>query len=142
VEVVLLAVVLLSVLTILVKSQRLNLPASNPYIFLACTIGALIIPAVSNDYKLPLLAGPMAIFMQQPLPHIDGKLRAVLFLGIKFTASIAYALTLFSYTNKPLFLQNNLPVLLWILLAATIMVILEKPSTHSPDKTSAQTDTP
>lgn len=138
VEVILMTVVVLCLLIILAKSQRLSFQALNPYIFLACTIGALIIPAVSQDYKLPLLAGPVAIFMQQPLPHMNGKLRFILFSGMKFTVSIAYALTLFSYANKPLFLQNNLPVLLWILLAVTIMVILEKPSIHLPDKAPPQ----
>jgi len=142
VEFVLMAVILLCLLIILAKSQRLNLPVLNPYIFLACTISALIIPAVSNDYKLPLLAGPMAFFMQQTFSHIGGIGRTILFLGIKFTAATAYALTLFSYTNKPLFLQNNLPVLLWILLAATAMIILKKTSEYFPDKTSPQAYTP
>src|SRR5258706_11079986 len=33
----------------------------NTYLLLACTIGMLIIPSVSHDYKLALLAAPMSI---------------------------------------------------------------------------------
>ena len=35
----------------------------NPFLLLACTIGALLIPSVSNDYKLSILAAPVAIFL-------------------------------------------------------------------------------
>jgi hypothetical protein len=130
IEIAIMGVISLCLLAILVKSYRLKLPGLNAYTFLACTIGMLVIPAVSNDYKLPLLTAPMAMLMLQPLQITGNIPKTILVNIIKFSITLAYMTTLFSYTNKPLFMQNNLPALLFILLALTIMVILEKPTSN------------
>lgn len=38
-------------------------PMARAYLFLACTVGAMIIPAVSHDYKLPILIAPVSILL-------------------------------------------------------------------------------
>jgi glycosyl transferase family 87 len=104
-----------------------------PHLLLACTIGALVIPAVSNDYTLPILAAPVAIFMEHASINLSvaapadqkaavNRLRIFLVVVI----STAYAWTLFSYTNKPDLglLNNNFPPLLVILLASLAFTLL------------------
>ena len=58
----LLAVVGACILIILFQGYRNNRIGIDPYLLLACTIGALMIHnRTSHDYKLSILAGPMAI---------------------------------------------------------------------------------
>jgi hypothetical protein len=137
VEASLVGVVAFCMLAILIKSHRLKLPALNPYVFLAASIVALVIPSVSNDYKLPLLAGPVGVFLQYSLPDVKNNLKSAMLGIIKFWVSATYATTLFSYTNKPLFMQNNLPALLLMMVAITVMIALEKTSAKASETKSS-----
>jgi len=97
----------------------------NPYLFSVCTILTLLIPSVSNDYKLPLIIGPLSIVFNVFVGfrmNVRDALGSVLLV---FVGAVAYSTTLFSYTNKPLILSNNLPGLLVVLLVVTIMSIFE-----------------
>ena len=110
---------------VLIRAIKTNSVGLNPYLLSVCTILTLLIPSVSNDYKLPLITGPLAIVLQVSVGlrmNIRTALGSVLLVLVGATA---YSTTLFSYTNKPLILSNNLPGLLVVLLVVTIMSIFE-----------------
>lgn len=115
------AICLFLVISKMYKQKRVGL---NPYLLLVCTIAALMIPPVSHDYKLSLLAGPMAIVLQGDV--ISRKSLGVRFVSILLIliGSLAYSITLFSYTNKPYFLRNNLPMLVVLLAVVVVMAML------------------
>ncbi len=105
-----------------IKKKKTGL---NTHLMIACTIGALLIPATSSDYVLAILAGPMAIAFNNVLcPGGSRKLRLVVNLWI-FGISLAYTATMFIDNIKPLFIQNNLPVLMFILISFTGFALLE-----------------
>ncbi|MEI8132154.1 MAG: glycosyltransferase family 87 protein, partial [Leptolinea sp.] len=97
----------------------------DPFLLLASTIGALLFPTLSNDYTLAYLVGP-TIFL---LIHLDEETQRLVELTKKDKSHIgiiiglcAFALTstYFSYLQKPLFLQNQLPALFLLLVCTTI----------------------
>jgi hypothetical protein len=99
-----------------------------PHLLLLCTLGALMIPSISFDYTLALLAGPLVIFMDRvaadsaAYTRRNRLLRWVWILAIAIL-SFAYSWTLFSYTNKPeLALFNNAFPALWLILAASMIL--------------------
>ncbi len=103
---------------ILRQAYKNNSKGLNPSVFLACAIGACIIPALSFDYKLSFL--PASVMVLIPVLHSfeQGRNRfSVIFLTLLF--SIAYSSMLYSYTNKPGLLQYNLPALLVLLMIST-----------------------
>lgn len=109
---------------ILLHGIRTKSGGFDPYLFAACTILALVLPSVSNDYTLPLITGPLAIVFQKRSEHDENtKLKFNLIL-LTIIGSFVYSLTLFSYTNKPLLLDNNAPILLTLLLVITVMSML------------------
>ncbi len=109
-------------------------PGLDPYLLLACCVGALIIPSISNDYTLPLLVPFAALFFLSLEIGTQSKIRAGLGALLVVLMSFAYCSTLFSYANKaalpflgavPRFLiGNNLPSLFVVLLTATALVAL------------------
>jgi uncharacterized membrane protein YhaH (DUF805 family) len=122
------------------------------YLFLACTIGAMIIPATSHDYKLPLLIAPVillldSITLAQPNSLLKGFRIACLVL-----CSAAFGSTLFPYTNKifipgigdtpvSLLVQNNLPALMAVLMGFAFLVFTQPPDPDTPSD-SAMTALP
>lgn len=64
-ESILLAVFFICIIFQIIYAISSQLKGFNPYLFAACTIGALAIPTISNDYKLPLLIGPLAILFSR-----------------------------------------------------------------------------
>lgn len=129
----LLGIILACILAVVVRAYILKENGFNPFIFGVCTLGALIIPT-SNDYTLPILAAPLALFISS-LPPISGfraKVPAVLLI---LTASAAYASILFPFKYKPYFMNNSFPPLLLILIAGTVLYFLRDttPNTHGVD---------
>lgn len=105
-----------------------------PHFLLVCTIGALMIPSLSFDYKLSILPASMAIFMQQVSADCSSEIlaktriaRRWLRMFLVAAISLAYASTLFSYTNKPdnAFLSSNFLPLLVILLLTPALALLQ-----------------
>jgi hypothetical protein len=92
----------------------------NPYIFLACTIGALIVPTISNDYKLPLLIAPVSVLFVN-WPDMDVVWKKVVSIAALLVVSIAFWSTFYPFKYKPEILQNSMPVLLLILVIATFI---------------------
>jgi hypothetical protein len=95
----------------------------NPYLLLVCTIAALIIPSVSNDYKLSLLITPMALVLGC-LPEPQNTRKKILSIVLVILASLAYWTTLYPATVKPEFLSRNFPALIIILISITILQFL------------------
>ncbi|MGO8994300.1 MAG: hypothetical protein ACLQVI_13305, partial [Polyangiaceae bacterium] len=92
-------------------------------LLLACTLGALLIPSVSDDYKLPILGPPLALYfadLSVDARDLRGIARGLLVVP-SCALALAYTSTLFSYTNKPAALQNNCGALIVMLLAVTGM---------------------
>ena len=95
----------------------------NPYLLLISTIAALIIPSVSNDYKLSLLITPMMLTLGglPELPKNGNKIFLLLLVGL---ASLAYWTTLYPATVKSDFMGRNFPALIVILISATVLQFL------------------
>lgn len=104
---------------ILRQVYKNNSKGVDPHLFLACTIGACIIPAISFDYKLPALAASMMLLIPILEAYERGERKlSIIFWIILF--SIAYSSLLYSYVDKPEILQYNLPALLVLLTLCTI----------------------
>ena len=123
VQVLVLAIVLTSALVILLASMSRKQAGVDGALLLACTVLALVLPAVSHDYTLALLAGPMAIYLGQVGTYTDPKRQAVINILV-LILSVAYSSTLFSYVYKPAWLGNNLPMLVIMLVVVAVMTLL------------------
>jgi hypothetical protein len=113
-----------------------NSSISRAYLFLACTIGALIIPSVSHDNKLPILVAPVLLCLESISLSLQKPLLAWARIVCFTMCSAAFAATLFSYTNKifipgigdapiSLLVQNNLPSLMLILIGFGFLTLSE-----------------
>ncbi len=125
---ILLAAVLGCIFATVVRAYRLNEHGFNTYIFSVCTLGALIIPT-SNDYTLPLLAAPLAIFFSS-LPQIHGFRMKWLSILLILIASFAYGSILHPFKYKPYYMNNSFPPLFIILLAVTFLYFLRNKSSN------------
>ena len=95
----------------------------NFYLLLVCTIAALIIPSISNDYKLSILIAPvMLVFCC--LPEFSHPKQRSFSTLLVILASLAYWTTLYPATVKPEFLGRNFPALIIILILTTILNFL------------------
>ena len=117
-------------LYILYQSYRHKMKGVNPYLMLACAIGACIIPSISYDYKLSILPAIMAIALPGILLSTSEPKRGW-FIFLTLLLSTAYSLTLFSFVYKPVLLWNNFPILLLILLIDLAFFILNNRKTAS-----------
>lgn len=125
----LLGVILACILAVVIRAYLLKENGFNPFIFGVCTLGALIIPT-SNDYTLPILAAPLALFLSS-LPPISGFRAKVPAILLILTASAAYASILFPFKYKPYFMNNSFPPLLLILIAGTALYFLRDTTSNS-----------
>lgn len=113
--------VILFISAILISYKR-NRPGVDPYLLIACMIGALIIP-ISNDYTLAILAASVALVLCSipGLKTIPQKLISILMiLGISFS----YASILVPFKYKPYYLNNAFPPLFFILIFVTILNLI------------------
>jgi hypothetical protein len=109
------------------KAYRENSGGLNPDLLLVCTLGAMMLPSVSIDYKLELLAAPMAIaFSNREIP--EKMWQKIVFIFAILIASIGYSLTLVPYKYRIDYgiLVNSLPMLFAILLAITTISLISK----------------
>jgi hypothetical protein len=117
-------ILFLGVITLIgVMFWRYRTNPFNPSFLLACTIGAMLLPSVSHDYKLSILCAPMAMLFAEQQEKMNPWL---LFI---------YASMLFSYSFKPMFLWNNLPALF------AMLVILTWTNRHDTQPRLADTKT-
>jgi len=117
--------VLLMVLYCAYRAYREN-RLLDPYLFLSCTLAALTIPALSHDYTLSYLVGPviwLLAYLEENQADSSGQaavaagqhLMPIVLLVFCFTG------TFFSYLQKPVLLQNQFPAL-FIMLVCTALL--------------------
>ncbi len=120
----LLFIIALCPLAIIFHLYRNRKSGFNPYLLLACTLCALVIP-VSVDYTLPMLVAPMAIFLSS-MPGFRGASgNKIISIGLVLIVSVSYASLLYPFKYKPYFLNNSFPALFLILIAATLFYFLQ-----------------
>lgn len=119
-------------LLVLYRAYRENNNGINADLLLMCTLGALMIPS-SIDYKLELLAAPMALALYNR--EMPVKLwQKIVFALTVFSASFAYSLTLvpYKYRLDSGIFANSFPMLFMILIALTILNLISKNKKLSP----------
>lgn len=130
IEFILLGLIVINILFVFYKTLDQKHTVPNPVLLLACSLGALLIPSVSHDYKLSILVAPFAYFIcnihdwEERIGSVQHHLLSDL-LVLFF--SIAYFSTSFSYTNKYGAFVNNFPMLLLMLLLLTFLHLLYQP---------------
>lgn len=120
---------ILFALTVLISYSR-NRTGMDPYLLIACMIGALVIP-ISNDYTLSILIVPVALLLCN-IPeskNIPQKLISIfMILGI----SLSYASVLIPFKYKPYYLNNAFPPLFFILIFATVLNLIRYKNPETP----------
>lgn len=121
------AVLLLSFLVLFLSNliifHRRNKTGLDPYLLLACTTGALILP-ISYDYTLSILTVPVLLLLSQGAEGnrpIYRSLTLLLILGI----SVAYFSLLIPFNYRPYVLSNAFPLLFLIFILATLLNIFQ-----------------
>jgi len=116
----LLGIILLAIILHLYRNRENGF---NPYLLMVCTIGALMIPTASFDYKLPVLIAPMIIFLSS-MPAIGNLYKKAGIIVMIVLMSTAYWSTLYPFDVKsPVFYRNS-PALLTILFATVVLYFM------------------
>lgn len=94
----------------------------DPDLLLACTLAALTLPSLSNDYTLAFLIGPAVLFFIRAEERLSGGERRApgWMRWLMAACALAFASTFFSYYVKPPLLQNQFPALLVMLACAAV----------------------
>jgi hypothetical protein len=132
IKIVLLLYYLACLLIVIIRAWKNNETGVNLDLFLVCTIGALIIPSVSIDYKLPLLSPALALALSYNFRSVS-KLKQVFTSILLFVVSLAYSCTLFSFVHRPVFLGSCFPLFTVILTAITILNVVEDHKFSQPE---------
>lgn len=114
------------ILIVVVRAYKNNDNDLNLDLLLICTIGALILPSVSIDYKLPLLSPSMALALSYSVKDNVGVYRKIAVSIILILVAGAYSFTLFSFVHRPALVANSFPLFMIILVSITLLNILEK----------------
>ena len=115
---------LVCLLVVVGRAYKNNENGINLDLFLVCTIGAIILPSLSIDYKLPLLAPAIALALSYS-PQGNHATRHVVSVFLLTIISLSYSYTLFSFVDRPVILQNCFPLFMIILTAITLLNIIE-----------------
>lgn len=118
-----LALFFLCFITIVLLAYIRRLSGLNASLLLACTVGALIIPTISNDYKLPLLMGPVAVLVSG-WPVFQKFSKKIVSVFLLVVLLMAFWSTLYPFKIKPEIWHNSMPVLMLILIAVTVIDVL------------------
>lgn len=121
------ALIFLCFITVTYISFVQNIKGFNVHLFVVSTLIALLLPAISHDYKLSILGSAVGIALGS---YIDTEMKSkfrILHIFLISLITFSYSSVLFSYVNKPVLLQNNLPALMLILLCFTVMTLLSLP---------------
>lgn len=124
VELSFLAFFFLCLFAVIAKAYRNSEHSINCDLLLICTVGAMIIPSVSIDYKLPLLSLPLLLALAGRSMQSTG-LRKIIVIFLIIVISSAYSVTLFPFIDRPPFLANSLPMMLIILVVITLLNFLD-----------------
>jgi len=123
-----LAVLFCCFVTVLVLAFRRNDRASFKYVLVACSLVGLLLPGVSMDYKLTVLALAFAFFVSESGPIALSEKNGALRAGLFFAVSLLFTLTLFPTEFRPLALRSSTPLLLALAFLFTVLMALEKQS--------------
>jgi hypothetical protein len=115
----------LCLIAVIAAEVRRRRQGWNPHLLLITTIGMLIIPSASVDYKLPLLVAPLAILLSDLDSAATAQRKLISFIVV-FIASAAYFLTLYPFTVKPFFFSRNFPALFILLISTTALYFLRQ----------------
>ncbi len=108
-----LAIYALCLGVVLVLLYRKRMSAANPYLLMVLTLGTMLIPSTSHDYKLVILVGPVALlFNQLDLRSSGRRSLDMSAIALILVFSAAYFSTLFFHPDLPIPLANNMPALL------------------------------
>ena len=124
-EKMILVIVVVCVLSMVIHAYWNRQVGFDPYLLLACTIVALIIP-VSVDYSLPVMVAPMAIFFANRTLMEGSVKKRIITAILVLVISIAYATILFPFKYKPYYLNNAFPPLFIVLISVTWLNFLKK----------------
>jgi len=105
---------------ILFNAYKRNHSGINFNLILACTTIAMLLPSISLDYKLSLLAAPLAFVLSIMHPVEGTKWKILSILSI-LLLSVSYSATLIPYIYRPEHLQSSMPFILTILTALAIL---------------------
>lgn len=130
IETVLLLIFLILFGTALLIAYRRNQPGIDPYLLLACMIGALIIP-ISNDYTLSILAVPVALVLGS-IPETKSAAGKLVSIAMILSISFCYASTLLPFKYKPYYLSNAFPPLFLILMFVTVLNLVRYKNPETP----------
>lgn len=111
-------------------SFRRDRPGPDPYLLIACMIGALVIP-ISNDYTLSMLAAPAALLLVSS-PAAKNNAQKLLSILMITGISFSYASTLIPFKYKPYYLNNAFPTLFLILIFATVLNFIRYKNAEAP----------
>ena len=111
--------------TIIVVSYLRKENGFNAYLLLACAIGAMVIPTISYDYKLAILAAPMSIAFNT-IEIAQNRIKRITSFVLIFLGSFAYSATVYPFKYRPEFIANGLPLLFVILTVIVILYIINK----------------
>lgn len=105
---------------VLVSAYRQRRTGFNPYLFLVCTLGAMMLPSQSADYKLSILVAPFALVLAS-LSEVQDRGKKIVQGLLVFIASTAYWSTTYPADVKPYLISRNFPALFIILIAVTLL---------------------
>lgn len=113
-------------LLIVWRAVQQNTRSLNPVLLLVCTLVARLVPSVSYDYALSILPAAMAIAFDRSTFLASARARRVVSILLVILIGFAFSSTLYSNANKPFYFGNNLPALMLLLFALTILSLMPK----------------
>ncbi len=131
-EVALAEIVAICLALIVLRAWRDHRTGINAELLVACAVTALVIPVVSYDYTLAILAGPVGLLLVD-LSRRDTQQDHLIALGIaSLVFCLAYSSTLFPLSLKPesLLLRSTLPALMVMLVADLYVALWLKPDSE------------
>jgi len=117
--------------SMLVFAYVRRLEGLNLYMLVVCIIIALIAPSASVDYKLPILAAPLAMVFVC-LPTMQSALKKIAATLLVVIASSAYWSTLYPNTVKTGMLSTNFPSLFVIMISIASLYFLTGGKLENP----------
>ncbi len=130
-KLILLGFVAICLVVVIWQAWKRGREGFDPYVFMACTIGALLIPSISYDYKLVLL--PASVVLLEPaMPSFrPGGNRLWLILTTLLFA-VAYSCALYPEFSRPEWLRYLLPALLLVLVITTVWSVVNPGTPAEP----------
>ena len=119
-------------ISVLVRAYLKNEGQIDVGLLLVCVIGGMVLPAISHDYKLPLLTIPFALVISNSYLK-SYPFHKIFLIVITIICSIAYSLTLIPFQFKPEYLQNNLLMIYILLISTTFLTITGRKKIHGSD---------